>query len=1128
MKILCYNVNGLESKISSSDFHNFINEYDIVCLTETFASKEIGNDVFKNHVPFSSNAIKLSHDGRPSGGVCVIVRKNLLRHVTRVPVDCDNIVVLSIDRHLFGTAKDIIFIGVYIPPQKSKYWKSSRDGFGIEVLEKCLYDLNYSMDSHSLWICGDENSRTSEMNFDFSLWDSSDTLNTEDQRSKLKRKSEDTSVNTFGEQLLQFCNVFDCFLLNGLEEFGFDNGYTYVSQHGYSTVDYFIMSLDMLPCLGNMKLTIEDFVESDHFPVALTIVVRKSHNHPETNVLTANKNVYVDKMVWQTDKVDTFRNNLNAPEFINNLESAKQSLDTSINDALLLFNEAVKSASVCMVKKCNVTRCVYDAPWYDAECREAKRECRRKLRRYRRNKVTELLLPYLESKIIYKQLRDLKRRDYRRNKAELLNRNINNPALFWREMRTLGGFKKSVTCDDISLENWYDHFKGIFRQCEAASGKENEVVNETDQTNPLLDAAITEAEVRHAINRLNCGKAGGSDGVIPEMFKFGGDDVVHFLTNLFNKIFDSGIYPNDWAKAIVVPIFKKGDNTLPDNYRGISLINTSCKCFTSILNTRLYSWLEENNKIAENQAGFRKMYSTTDHIFSLYTVIEKCLNKKGQKLYVAFIDFKKAFDSVNHNELFKAINNEGVNGKFFDILREMYKSLLSCIRVNNEFSDYFECPAGVRQGCVMSPTLFSMFINQLATHINDAGVHGVQLLPNLMELFILLFADDVALLSTTPGGLQCQLNTLSTCCRRLKLSVNMGKTKIMVFRKGGFLGIREKWFFEGERLETVNSYCYLGFTFSTKLSIDVGTNTLVAKGKKAVYILYKVFHNCKEMSPDTFFRIFDSKVQSILLYSSEVWGFQRLEKIERVHLLACKRFLGVPTKTPNKMVYSELGRYPLFINTNIRCLKYWFRLLQMDQDRLPKQAYMMLLSQDQNGKRCWATEIKEMLQKAGFGYVWLQQGTQNTGQFLKNFRQRLMDMFLQEWSDAIKHKDRYILYSIVTEEFGICQYIKNIDIYCFRVALSQLRLGVLPIGNNMNRYGNNITASMCPFCKDKIEDEKHILLYCPTYIDLRQRFLNLETCYNWYRLLKDTDSSRSVAKFIFHSFRRRKLLLKET
>ena len=714
-----------------------------------------------------------------------------------------------------------------------------------------------------------------------------------------------------------------------------------------------------------------------------------------------------------------------------------------------------------MVKQCNNSRTVKKLPWYDKDCLESKRECRRKLRYYRRHKNQECLFLYLESKKAYKILCDQKQRQYQRDKAESLERTLNDPALFWGQMRSLGACKKNDVNNKITLDEWYAHFKNVFQQCDANICEDTADVNYREHFNNVLNDIITEVEVRQAIDRLNSGKAGGTDGIVPDMLKCGGDEVVQFITKLFNRIFDSGIYPDEWAKAIVVPIFKKGDSDLPDNYRGISLINTACKCFTSILNNRLYSWLEENNKIVENQAGLRRNYSTTDHKFSLYAFIEKSLNKKGQKLYVAFIDFKKAFDSVNHERLFSIINDEGVSGKLFITLRAMYKSLVSCIRLDNELSEYFDCPIGVRQGCVISPTLFSMFINQLANHMNDNGVHGVQLLPNLMELFILMFADDVALISTTPRGLQMQLNILSTCCKRLKMNVNKSKTKEMVFRKGGFLGVREKWFFECERLEVVNSYCYLGFNFSTMLSLKEGTNSLVAKGKKAVYILYKVFHNCKEMSPETFFRIFDSKVQSILLYSSEVWGFQRLDAIERVHLLACKRFLGVPLKAINKMVYGELGRYPLYINSNVRCLKYWFKLLQMDHNRLPKQAYTMLLSLDQKGKRCWATEIKEMLQKAGYGYVWFNQGVHNPAQFIKVFRQRLIDTFKQEWSAAIRNKERYVLYSKITDDFGICAYINNIDIYCFRVALSQLRLGVLPINNNMKRYSNNVAASMC-------------------------------------------------------------------
>ena len=174
-----------------------------------------------------------------------------------------------------------------------------------------------------------------------------------------------------------------------------------------------------------------------------------------------------------------------------------------------------------------------------------------------------------------------------------------------------------------------------------------------------------------------------------------------FLVTYFNNLFDKGICPRDWAKAIIVPIHKKRNVDLPDNYRDVSLLSIISKCYTSML--------EDNNKIAEEQAGFRKKYSTTDDIFLLNAIVQKHLEKHGAKMYVAFVDF----------------------------------------------------------------------------HI-----------------------------------------------------------------------------------------------------------------------------------------LFDIKIQPILMYASEIWGTMRLDGIEKVHMMACKRLFGVPLRTPNKMVYGELGRDPLFVNSTLRCLKY--------------------------------------------------------------------------------------------------------------------------------------------------------------------------------------------------------------
>ena len=253
-----------------------------------------------------------------------------------------------------------------------------------------------------------------------------------------------------------------------------------------------------------------------------------------------------------------------------------------------------------------------------------------------------------------------------------------------------------------------------------------------------------------------------------------------FLVTYFNCIFDTGNYPRELAEAIIVPIHKKGNTNLPDNYRGLSLLSVIGQCYAFILNERLYVWLEEN-KIVEEQAGFRESYFTVDHIFALNAIVQKHLEKRGAKMYVAFVDFRKAIDSVGNCELLEAIRKEGLSGKFAGAKRAMYSSLFSCVGMKNQYTDFFECPNGVQQGNVLNPTLFCLFINHLAEYVRTSGKHAVQMLPGLMELFILLFADDVTLPATTPSGLQNQLNCLRDCCVTMSMEVNEDRAKVTFF-----------------------------------------------------------------------------------------------------------------------------------------------------------------------------------------------------------------------------------------------------------------------------------------------------------------------------------------------------------
>ena len=137
----------------------------------------------------------------------------------------------------------------------------------------------------------------------------------------------------------------------------------------------------------------------------------------------------------------------------------------------------------------------------------------------------------------------------------------------------------------------------------------------------------------------------------------------------------------------------------------------------------------------------------------------------------------------------------------------------------------------------------------------------------------------------------------------------------------------------------------------------------------------------------------DAQILPILMYGSELWDFQQFAVIEKAHMFACKRFFDVSVQTPNKMIYGDLGRYPMFITSAVRCVKYWLRITNLPDERLPKKAYNMLLYLQDLGKKTWAYHVKEQLCKNDFGDVWLQQNVGHLNRFVSVFKQRPLDQF---------------------------------------------------------------------------------------------------------------------------------------
>ena len=156
----------------------------------------------------------------------------------------------------------------------------------------------------------------------------------------------------------------------------------------------------------------------------------------------------------------------------------------------------------------------------------------------------------------------------------------------------------------------------------------------------------------------------------------------------------------------------------------MSLVNTMYKIFSSILNKRFYDWVEENEKLDESQAGFRAGYSAIDNIFSLCAVVQKYLSRCGGWFYCLYVDVQKAFDSVEHEQLFKSLMKQGVHGKFLRAVKSLYSNLYASTCTVNGQTKAFLCNIGTRQGDVSSPLLFALLINDLCTLLREQCAGG--------------------------------------------------------------------------------------------------------------------------------------------------------------------------------------------------------------------------------------------------------------------------------------------------------------------------------------------------------------------------------------------------------------------
>ena len=606
----------------------------------------------------------------------------------------------------------------------------------------------------------------------------------------------------------------------------------------------------------------------------------------------------------------------------------------------------------------------HNQPWFDATCKAARQRLRAALADPSSHASQHLCREF-------KALCHAKKTAFTHNRlTRLLADARHNPAAFWRQFRPRHSANKIA-----SSTTWHTYCRSLFALPPPRPPPPPLPAPHLDQRAAQAAAAttlsdpFTPADILAALKRLRRNKAAGVDGLRSEYITDASATLAPALAAVFSSLLTSP-FPPALNCQLVHPIFKgKGDPLDPSNYRCLSVGPVLTKIYAMLLEARLAQWAEFCGARAPSQAGFRPAHRTTDHIFTLHTLISQARAHR-RPLYCCFVDFKKAFDSVPRELLWRRLREAGIDGTFLSALQSLYSCVTARASTPTGLTDSFPCDLGVKQGCPLSPLLFGLYIDRVAPLITAADPTA----PTLAGLAValLLYADDLTLLSTTPAGLQSQLDALHSFCLSSQLDVNLAKTEIVVFHppRPAPTPAASTWHFGESPVTTSDSYRYLGIVFHATKGITTAPSTLHAAGERALHALHRRCSELRIATPATLCQLFDSLVAPVLSYACEVWALapgtsKPAAAAEVLHRNFLRRVAGMHPTTLTAATYAEFGRTPLSLTWHCLATTFFVRLANLSEDRLARHALQEALSLEQAGHHTGLGALRRHLASIG-------------------------------------------------------------------------------------------------------------------------------------------------------------------
>jgi len=788
---------------------------------------------------------------RATHGVGFILHPGTAKNVLETDFVSERIIKIRVR----GERKASNFIQVYAPCNDS-YSEEEKE----EFFEKMADTINTVPDKEELIVMGDFNGRVGKRRtpWEQHLGPHSDT---------------NKECNYNGEQLLALCAEYGLWITNTFYQHRPSQKQTWYRWNDLnvsSQIDFILTRIEERSRVTDARSIPNAALDTDHRPVILFTKQQRERTKKRKRKVT-DRQINLRKLQEEEVRQEVETEVTTKLEEVNNT-------DMTAEEAWSVFkNTLTETLSRACGTKSNGRGQVKQTAWWNDTVKEAIKEKKKSYKVWVKSRLDEDYVKYRlarrHSKRIVRSAKELSWKEY----GEELSQSIKAMRIRdepYSPTTVISDKNGNPLSEEDSIKNrWQEYFRDLLNPGSQGNTQHLFQPRYPDEEEPN----VLPSEVQQALKTSPKNKAAGIDGITTEAILACGEIGITWLTTIFQKAWTERKVPEDWQRAVVVPIWKrKGSKKDCSTYRGISLLSHTGKMYAKILEQRTRYKVEP--LLSEAQMGFRKGRGCTDAIFALRQLSEKTI-EHNKELNLVFI--------------------------------------------------WFDVSSGVRQGCVLSPLLFIIYMDRITKEAN----------PNPEDLNEMLFADDQSLAHETEEQLQVHTDRLNTRCEELNMKISISKTESMkVSRTPGNLNIS----IDGTPLKQVSEFKYLGSIFSADGRLNREIETRVQKANSVTYQLAPLLKH-PYIPTETKARLIDSIFIPTLTYQCQTWTLTKsLERKITTCEMRCLRRAVNKTRRDmirNTRIREMVGTTPVLHYIQRQTIRWFGHLTRMAPHQLASKAY---------------------------------------------------------------------------------------------------------------------------------------------------------------------------------------------